>query len=171
MVKKIVEYVDDGASADEQFLKDVLAGLKSNPGKVVKLDVGAATKEAAEEEVKKLMKLKKGMGLAYKFLSIKVEDDANGGFVVKGRLGKPAKKGGKGGKKKNKTTAVPAQNIATLPPPEAIKAFGKMGKKDALNMIKATVENPALAAMVDAQLGKLGLTKEQYIALLDAELK
>jgi len=46
-----------------------------------------------------------------------------------------------------------------------------MGNKVALQQLKDTVLDPTLADMVDTQLKTMGLTKEQYLALLDEELK
>jgi|GEM_PF-6897562 hypothetical protein len=157
----------------------VVKALKDNTGKNVVINV-ATTATSLKEAKKDASRLKKELSARQKSdpgigpVIVRVLDLGSNKFSITVKRGRPARKArtrvGKNGAVKKKATVVPAQNIATLPPPEAIKAFGMAGKKDVLNMIKAVVENPALAAMVDAQLKNMGLTKEQYIALLDEGL-
>jgi hypothetical protein len=181
-IKRIVEKQEMDAikakgDKDTSLVMKVVAALKENPGKAVEVD---------PEDLKKLRnKIKNmkryGFGEDVNHLNIikDEKDDKSVGVYVEwlDKVPEPVQKntkknnaGGKG-KGKSKAAADPSKNIATLPPTESIKAFGMAGKKDVLNMIKATVENPGLAAMVDAQLKNMGLTKEQYIALIDEELK
>jgi len=158
----------------------VVKALKDNAGKKVKIVV-ATTATSLTEAKKDARRLKRELATRQKSdagigaVSVKALDMGNNKFSITIKRGRPARivkpKTGKQVSRKNKGPVIPAQNIATLPPPEAIRAFGQAGKKDVLNMIKAVVENPGMAAMVDAQLKNMGLTKEQYIALLDEGLK
>jgi hypothetical protein len=116
MAKRIVEYVEAVKVApvskdaeDVKFIQDVLTGLKANPGKDVKLDIEAKTRVEAEKIVRKLMKLKKGMGLAFKNLVFEVCAEGENGFVTKARLEKPARKSGKRRKKKSKASPAVTQ--------------------------------------------------------------
>ncbi len=176
---ELAKEADSGAE-EKLFLKQVYGQLKAKPGVGLKLDIEAKSREEAGGKVKKLAKLARSMGAAYKLMVLKVENVGDTGFEVKATLKPnthkkhstgPSSSAGKGGKIKAVNAGAPAQGAATLPPADTIKSLGLTGNKTALQMIKASMENPGLAPMVDAQLSKMGMTKEQYIALLDAELK
>jgi hypothetical protein len=170
--------VDPREAEAVDFLNGVIKELVADPANGLTIDIDAANRDEAKAKVKWLNKIAKAMK-GEKQLELKLADEPSvqAEATLKARKHK-SKKGGKKGlshkQARNVKAAMDAASkgaIATLPPPEAIKALGKMGNKMAVQMIKATVENPALSAMVDPQLNKLGLTKEQYIALLDEELK
>ena len=157
----------------------VVKALKDNAGKKVVVNV-STTAASLTEARKDARRLRNELAARQKSdpdigpVNVKALGLGNNKFSITVKRGRPARKArtrvGKNGAVKKKAAVVPAQNAATLPPPEAVKAFGNIGNKAALQMIKAVVENPTLAAMVDAQLKNMGLTKEQYIALLDEEL-
>ena len=91
MAMKIVGYVEDvNESAKDaeakQFLKQVYEQLKANPGKGLMLDVDAKDRQDAVKIVKKLSRLAKSMGAAYKLLVLEVEFVGDTGFEVKARL-------------------------------------------------------------------------------------
>jgi hypothetical protein len=164
-----------------KFLQDVLNGLKQLKGsknKGLELDLEVKTRDEAKKKIKQLNAVRKTLGIAYATIKIKldiIENPPAGSpdfRVTASRIILKRSKSGKSKEKaeKGKPGAVPTQNIATLPPAEAIKILGQRNKQ-AVKVLKATVENPNMAAMVDPQLNKMGLTKEQYIALLDEELK
>ena len=111
MVMKIVGYVEIAPEVDKDaeakaFLKQVYEQLKANRRKGLVLDVEAKDRQDAVNIVKKLNRLAKGMGAAYKLLVLQVEFAGDTGFEVKSWL-KPDthSKHAKNGGKKNKGNA------------------------------------------------------------------
>lgn len=126
MVMKIVGYFEDAQEAgkdaeDRQFLKQVYEQLKAKPGMGLKLDVEAKDRQDAVKIVKKLNRLAKSMGAAYKLLVLEVEFVGDTGFEVKARL-KPnthSKHAKNGGNKGNAKGAGTGAGNASQPPTNA----------------------------------------------------
>ena len=173
----------------KSIMDQVDQGLKCSPEeKAALIGKPFKTKEEANKKARYLRGQIPLMGPDYAKYGVRIKGMGEAGYQVLGVVKKPAA-AGKTGKKKGKPNsgkgkgkaaagevagsgqAVNANaTAAALPSPDQIKTMGATNKSW-LQAIRQSLENKNMDAVNEPVLKGYGMSKEQYIALVDEVLK
>lgn len=151
-----------------QFMADVLKGLKAKPRQGLKLDLDVKSREEAVKKVKYLMKAANGMKAEYRRILLAVKLLDNNGFEVEAVL-KVRKH--KKAAKKAKSWAAKGAEMPAIPGADAMKAVAMSNFKDVKEMLENPDKNPAQYQMFEQMLKAQGMTKEQYLTMINEAIK